>query len=415
MTLPIRIPPVVERWDCRGCGRCCRTVLVSLDEEDVARLRSQRWDQHPEFRGRPVMVRQSWWRKGYRLATTRQNQCVFLTAEKRCRIHELYGEAAKPLLCRLFPFQLAPLDGYANATLRRHCPSAAADLGRTMEEHLPAIRELAEKRPSDPRPPLPPPLTPGHRGSWSDFLRATDAIERLLLDQRYPLVRRIVHGLLFCDLLQRCRLSRLSSPDLDELLAMLETSAVEEAGDFFSQRRRPNRTGAVLFRQTALEYVRLHPSFVIEQSWRERWRMIVLAAAFARGRGRVPTIHPSFPQNTFEALDEPLGQVKQATLRPLEAYFEAAAASRQYAVLTHGDWPLVESFRALALCHAVALWLVRLSSGSRPPEAEDMLGAIAAIDRGQNYPVLCGRRHRRRVNSLRRLGQLVPLVAWYAR
>ena len=105
----------------------------------------------------PVVVRQSWWRKGCRLATTRRNQCVFLTAEKRCRIHELYGEAAKPLLCRLFPFQLTPLDGYANATLRRHCPAAAADLGRTMEEHLPAVRELAEKRASDPQPSLPPP------------------------------------------------------------------------------------------------------------------------------------------------------------------------------------------------------------------------------------------------------------------
>ena len=274
---------------------------------------------------------------------------------------------------------------------------------------------MADKRPSDPRPALPPALVPGYRGSWSDFHRGSDAIERFLLDQRYPLVRRIVHGLRFCDLLQGCRLDRLASSDLDELLAMLETSAVAEAGDFFSRRRPPNRAGPVLFRQTVLEYVRLHPSFVIEQSWRERWRIIVLAMAFARGRGRLPTIHPSFPENTFEALDEPLGQVKQAVLRPLEAYFEAAAASRQYAVLTHRDWSLVESFRALALCHPVALWLVRLGSGPRPPEPEDMLGAIAAIDRGQNYPVLCGWRHRRRVNSLRRLGQLPRLVAWYAR
>ena len=201
--------------------------MVSLSEDDVARLRSQQWDQHPEFPGAPVMVRQSWWKKGYRLATTRQNQCVFLTPEKRCRIHELYGEAAKPLLCRLFPFQLTPLDGFANATLRRHCPSAAADLGRTMEEHLPTIEELAEKRPSDPQSPLPPPLVPGYRGSWADFLRATDAIQRLLLDRRYPLVRRIVHGLQFCNLLQRCRVDRLSSQELDELLAMLEASAVE--------------------------------------------------------------------------------------------------------------------------------------------------------------------------------------------
>ena len=170
MTLPVRILPVVERWDCQGCGRCCRAVIVTLSDQDVARLRSQQWEKHPEFLGQRVMVRQGLWKKKYRLALNRRQQCVFLTSQGRCRIHELLGEAAKPLLCRMFPFQLVPLDNYALVTLRRHCPSAAADHGRTLEEQLETIRQLAAERADEQLPAGPPAIVPGNRGPWPDFL-----------------------------------------------------------------------------------------------------------------------------------------------------------------------------------------------------------------------------------------------------
>jgi lysine-N-methylase len=416
MTLPVKIPPVVERWDCHGCGRCCRAVIVALNDDDVARLRSQHWDQHPDFRGVRVMVRQGLWKKRYRLALNRQNECVFLTPQKRCRIHELYGEPAKPLLCRMFPFQLAPLEKFSYVTLRRHCPSAVADLGHTLEEQLGAIRELAEKQPTASQPGGPPAIVPGYRASWQDFLRAMEAMQRFLLDRQFPLVRRLLNGLKFCDLLEQCRLRKFSGERLADLLVMLETSAKEDAGQLLgAQRRPPGRAAALLFRQTLLEYVRLHPKYIIHQSWRERWRLVTMATSFARGRGRLPHIHPCFPENTFEAIEEPLGHMAGEVLRPLEAYFEAAAASAQYAVLSRRQWSLVESFRALALSYAVALWMVRLSCASRPPETEDVEGAVGAIDRGQSYAALAGNRHRYRVNSLTHLGELPGLVAWYAR
>ena len=189
MTLPVRIPPVVERWDCHGCGRCCRAVIVPLSEADLARLQGQHWDQHPDFRGVRVVVRQGLGKKRYRLAMSGQNQCVFLTAQGRCRIHELHGEAAKPLLCRMFPFQLVSLEGYSLVTLRRHCPSAAADLGRTLEEQLADIRQLARQRarPSAGKGGLaPPPLLPGRQASWHDFLRVAETLERLPLGPAVP-------------------------------------------------------------------------------------------------------------------------------------------------------------------------------------------------------------------------------------
>jgi hypothetical protein len=59
--------------------------------------------------------------------------------------------------------------------------------------------------------------------------------------------------------------------------------------------------------------------------------------------------------------------------------------------------------------------MLRLSAGPRPPTAEDVIGVVGAIDRGQSYAGLAGRRHRRRLASLRRLGELPCLIAWYAR
>ena len=297
MTLPVRTAAVVERWDCHGCGRCCRAVIVPLSDEDVARLRSQHWDEHPEYRGVRIMVRHGLWKKSYRLALDGQQRCVFLTAQGRCRIHELHGEPAKPLLCRTFPFQLVPLERESHVTLRRHCPAAAADIGHTLEEQLGTIRELAAQRRDDSRPAGPPPITPAYRGTWPDFLRMTDALERFLLDRRYPLVRRVAHGLKFCDLLQRCRLRQLSGERLADLVVMLENSAVEEAGPLFIDRRPAGRAAELLFRQTTLEYVRLHPDCMVWPSWGERGRLVVAAMAFARGRGRLPRLHPSFPRH----------------------------------------------------------------------------------------------------------------------
>ena len=170
-----------------------------------------------------------------------------------------------------------------------------------------------------------------------------------------------------------------------------------------------------MFRHAALEFLRLHPRFVVEESWGGRWRMALNSLALARGKGCVPRIDPSSPQPTFEDLERPLGHLGATVLRPVTAYFEGAAASKQYAILGRRGWSIVESFRALALSHAVSLWMLRLVCAGRAPEAEDAIGVVAAIDRGQVIGALSGRRHRKRVGSVARRGELARLVAWYAR
>jgi lysine-N-methylase len=419
MTLPIKTLPIIERWDCTGCGKCCRGNIVPLDEDDLRRLREQQWDKQPEYRGVRTIVRlglRLFSRSRYRLAQRDDGRCVFLTDDGLCRIHQRFGFDAKPLICRMYPLQLVPMDKTVHLTLRRSCPTAAADQGRELQAHLREARQFADERPRLAQPVRPPALTRRQQRSWPDTLVVLGTMERLLTDARYPLVRRLVHGLRFCDLLELCRLDGMETARLREFTQLLAENVPQEAADSFQQRTPPSRAAAVLFRQIVADYLRLHPRYLVRESWRERLRMFVAALAFARGRGAVPRLHPDFPATTFEAVEQrALGHLDEAVQRPFVRFFETTAASGQYAIVSRLRWPVVEKFRALAAAYPVALWMLRYFCPDRPPTAQDVIDIVTALDRGQGYEPLGGHQHRRRLAHLAQLGELERLVVWYAR
>jgi lysine-N-methylase len=413
MTLPIRVLPIAERWECHHCGDCCKGTIVTLGDEDLRKFRGQRWEEHPDYRGTKVLVRSSLFGGRYRLAHGPDGYCVFRTADSRCRIHQEFGFAAKPRACRLAPLDLVPLERFACLTLHRYCPSAAAGRGPAIERQIQAAKELTATNDLPAQTPAPPPISPRQRLPWRGTLAVAKALERLVVDGRFPLPRRIVHGLKFCDLASQCRLARLESDRLGELLNMLTAAVVEESGDMLREQIAPRRQAGLLFRQTALECMRLHPQFVVEDTWAERWRMIVAAVAFGRGRGPVPRFRLPFPATTFEHLERPSGPPSEAVIRPLDEFVQTAVASMRFAALGRPGWSIVESFRSLALSTAVAFWLIRLACPDRAPEFEDAVRAVVTIDRGLQYSPLLGPRHRFRIRGL--AADLPRLVLWYAR
>jgi lysine-N-methylase len=261
MPLPIHVLPMVERWDCHQCGVCCRGSLVPLSDQDVARLKQQKWEERPELKGTPVMVRQSWLGHEYRLAQRDDGSCVFLMEDGLCRIHNELGFDAKPLICRMFPLQIVPRDNAAYVTIRRACPSAAADKGRPVAEQLDFARGLARERQLADVAPAAPPIKPGELREWRVAKRLLTSFERLLTDERYPPVRRIVHALVMCRLIERARTRSLEGDRLIELFDVLEQNVPDEASELFAERRQPNSAAAMLFRQTAAEFVRLYPRY----------------------------------------------------------------------------------------------------------------------------------------------------------
>lgn len=413
----LRPLPIVEHWDCHNCGDCCQNNIVRLDADDLARLKEQRWDEQPDFRGVRVIAGNGLVGRTYTLAQQADGACVFLTAEGRCRIHELHGFDAKPKICRTFPLQIVPVENGAVLTTRRSCPSAASERGRHVAEHLPAVEKLLAAEIKAAGGQTPPPILNGLRRDGADVRRVTGAIERLMTDRRYPLVRRWIHGLQFCQSLADCRprrLRRLKGAEFAELISILEAASLEGAGSWFIDRKPPKKWAAALFRQAGGEYLRPHPRSSARPSWRERLRLASAAWSLARGKGSLPQLVDGFRAAAFDDLEVPLGALTAEILAPLDSYFESLIISRRYAALGYRGWSLVDGFRAAALSYAVALWLFRWASGSEL-RVEEMIPIVACLDRSQAYAPLTGRRHRRRVATLAQEGQLQRLAVWYAR
>jgi Fe-S-cluster containining protein len=84
------------RYECRGCGACCKGLGIGLDV--VAGQLVQLVAKRPEL---AAFVR----RRGDAItAFNPRDRCWFLADDGLCRIETEDGRAAKPASCRLFPF-----------------------------------------------------------------------------------------------------------------------------------------------------------------------------------------------------------------------------------------------------------------------------------------------------------------------
>lgn len=138
--MKLRVLPT-EHFTCHSCTNCCRHWHVELIEGEADRLTKCRWPQGDPLAGASVLLRHS----GKTFVAHRlDGACIFLNESNgRCRIHEQFGAAAKPLGCRLFPFQVAPtFDGEATVIGRFDCPTIRQNKGAAHADELPAIRQL---------------------------------------------------------------------------------------------------------------------------------------------------------------------------------------------------------------------------------------------------------------------------------
>ena len=57
MNWPVRHLPVVQNWDCHGCGECCREYQVTVTDTERERIESQGWADDPQYSGVPLFVK----------------------------------------------------------------------------------------------------------------------------------------------------------------------------------------------------------------------------------------------------------------------------------------------------------------------------------------------------------------------
>lgn len=415
MSLPIVSLKTDEHWSCHQCGVCCHGSIVPLTMQDAERLRSQQWRKEPGFEQTRLTVRHRAAASSLRLAHREDGVCVFLNEQGLCRIHAKFGVEAKPSVCQIFPLQLVPREKHAVLTIRRACPSAAADLGDAVARRLPNIKKLVREGDLKADATAPPAFKTRQTRPWPIIQTILNECGYLLRDPRYPPVRRIVHVLQYASHLEAAKTRRLDDKQVVELARALRELEPEESKPFFAEQRPPQTHSRILLRRTAMVCGRLHPECRHRTSWRARVELAQTAWKVMRGKGSTPVYNNVFPPSTFEALEEPVGIRPAEIYEPLTRFIETNSESCLYASANRGGWSVIESIRGLALLFPVGMWLLRLQSYGREPTMDDMLKVVVMLDRSQGYGPLGGWAHRHLVTTLSFNGELERLVIWYVR
>ena len=172
--------PEGARWDCRGCGKCCRHhVLGPVEPEVVADIEAHGIDDlWPDHDGRPwIRQEKAANLAGYFLQKV-DGHCVFLREDNMCAVHAVMGGHRKPAFCREYPFTLVREPRGIALTVREGCGGAfeSSSDGTPLEAHAAAVIELPRSYPVQTFGENPVALLPGLGVSAEDWLHLEERI-----------------------------------------------------------------------------------------------------------------------------------------------------------------------------------------------------------------------------------------------
>jgi lysine-N-methylase len=419
MPWPVRNLPVIQNWDCHGCGECCREYEVHVTDAERRKIIDQGWENDPAIGDTPLFVQTGgWWRRKWRLNTRPgDDACIFLNEQGRCRIHAKFGGAAKPLACQVYPFTLNPAGDHWRVGIRFACPSVADNLGRPMSAHHSDLRGygqgLEEREGVKDRTTAPPPLQTGQRVPWSDIGRFVSALLAILDRPSEPIEHRLRQCAALAAICRQAKFDRVAGHRLSEFLDLVTASLADIERDPAAVGQ-PSWVGRILFRQMVAVYARRDHG--PRQGISKKGRLALLRAAwsFARGTGQVPRIHGLMPDTTFSKLEEPAGPLPEASEQLFDRYYRLKIGSYQFFGPTNFNSGFWEGLESLLLIFPATMWLSRMFR-DRPREQAISL-ALRIVDDNFGYNRLLGtRRQRLSTRVLAARGELTRLIAWYSR
>jgi lysine-N-methylase len=421
MGWPVRHLPVIQNWDCHGCGECCHEYEVHVTEAERQRILAQKWEDDPAVAGVPLFVRTGrWWgRRRWRLNTRGADEaCVFLNEQGRCRIHAKFGGAAKPLACQVYPFTFTPAGDHWRVGVRFACPSAAGNRGRPAKAHAGDLRTYAagleEREGVADRSPEPPPLQVGRRAPWGDLERFAGALLTILNRGDQPLDFRLRQCQALAALCRQAKFDAVSGSRLTEFLDLVVQSVAAEGEPDAAKVPPPTWVGRILFRQAVAIYARRDTGPRRGLSRYGRGALLWAAWRFARGTGRVPRVHGLLPEATFAQMEQPAGPLPDESRAMLERYYRVKVESFQFFGPTNFNLPFWDGLESLLLTYPAVQWLSRAFADRPRPEA--VAQALRIVDDNFGYNALLGTaRQRIATRILAARGELAKLIAWYAR
>lgn len=414
--------PVLQNWDCHNCGGCCRQHQIEITDVERQRIIDQKWtaaDGVPE--GKAIVRMGGWFGTArYRLGHQPDGACVFLNEKGLCRIHAKFGEAGKPLACRMYPYAIHPAGKSVAVSLRFSCPSVVKNAGRPVTQQQADIRNLA----AEVVPPWaseipPPPLHSRERVDWADFHRFVDALDATLVEPGTPLMDRLLHACLWTTLVGQSSFTKLRGDRIRDFLELIQEATASEVPELKTRPTEVSRVGRLYFRLLVAQYARKDTAADVSEGLAGRWRLLRAVWRFSKGQGEIPPLQEVFRPVPFAALEEPFGELTAEQDEMLTRYFRVKIQGLHFCGPAYYHIPFVEGFQSLALMLPVTLWLARwlaAGEGRNRLSTDDIAKALTIADHHHGYsPALGQRAARSRVRSLADGGDLTKLILKYAR
>lgn len=433
--------PLLQNWSCHNCGGCCKKHLIEITEEERLRIDSQGWTAVELPDGLPPYVHLGPPSFGkHRLSQRADGACVFLNEAGLCRIHAKFGEAAKPLPCRLYPYVFHPTGKGLVVGLRYSCPSVIRNAGRDLDAQRDDLKHLAQATVADWPDNIPAPrLSDKSPGAWPlvDVLLA--AFIEDLGDRTIPLRLRLVRVAAWTELLSTANLTELTVGQLRETCRVVRATVAQLLTDD------PAAGGNVAIpptdRLTRLSFTQLVAYYtredtVVDQSrgWGGRWKLLRDILVFTFRRGRLPDLSPTWPGIPIRDVEHNLPWFTPQADELCTRYLVTKLQSRAFCGPAYYGEPVIEGLWSLLLTIPVTVWLARwhaltrmtsnsANGGRDPGQAEtasaeslrieqiDLETALARVDHNHGYsPALGLRSVKSRLRSFARREQLTSLL-----
>lgn len=431
--------PVIQNWSCHNCGGCCREHLIEITEEEKRRIEKQHWKESDGVSlAKPLIQKIGTGR--YRLAHQDDGACVFLDDKGLCRIHAKFGEPAKPLACRVYPYAYHPAGrDDLSVSLRFSCPSVVQNLGPPVTEQQAELSRLGREIVAGKHRDIDPPLI--HRNSkhgnqqtgWRDFHRFLKTLDEAIADESVDFVVRLMRVLSWMELVEQSQFETIKGDKLDEYLTLVTTASVKAQPDNDLPIQRPKALARMLFRQLTAQYARHDTEAQVQAGLGFRLSLLSAAVRYATGRRTIPELQGSASVAKAFGIEDDPEQRKAVRFGDLETsfnarrpeidevfarYFRVKIQGIHFCGPAHYDMPLVDGFRSLALMYPVVMWMARFRAAQRSAEEvslTDVQAALATADHNFGYsPALGMASAHWRLSILAKMQQITRLVGWYS-
>ncbi len=186
-------------FTCQNSGACCRgDWLIGVDAPSHAHLRDVQWARHglalgsaEAFVPLPFPLP-----SGERVTFARRpdGSCVFLTLDARCAIHQRLGAAAKPQVCREFPYHFVETPDGVAVGVSFACTAVRAHHGAPLGAQRGEITAVLAGSARVERLPEALTLFGSIDVDWTTYKPIEAALLELLADTRVPLPVGLLAG-----------------------------------------------------------------------------------------------------------------------------------------------------------------------------------------------------------------------------